>query len=592
MKFSIDPRRGDIEDDASSPKSQSMLALAGSLLVELSFPKLIVAWIFLLILPGLALGLAPMIVSAWINMVSGKITSPFSGLWPASALVLLALAAWYGWRALFRLVETSFWSLASLVVQPAYTACREGVRHLVELFFPEGSTTASSRAQIRSVTSIVAGVVICCFSLIILHAIWPKAELFSDIREIGSFKQLITVALANSVVFVSGYLATGALIWAVADGTMDQPQDLESFDVAPTNGKTWRIAHLSDIHVVGERYGFRIESGRMGPQGNERLGRVLDQIERIDARQPLDTILITGDMTDAGRSAEWSEFTDLLAAHPRLADRILMIPGNHDLNIVDRANPARMELPTSPNPKLRQIRALNAIASLQGDRVRIVDYAKAKIGGTLNEAMAPHFVKLARFSDTARPFLFKDLSEIWNTLFPMVLPPDKEDGLGIILLNSNAPTHFSFTNALGTISAEQLRGIEITIAQYPRAGWIIALHHHVVEYPRAAKALSERVGTALINGNWFVRQLKPLANRAVLMHGHRHIDWIGRCANLVIVSAPSPVMEATDDLPTYFYVHTVAVTDTGRLMLLAPERVELPGDAVKRRQHHPTNSGY
>jgi predicted MPP superfamily phosphohydrolase len=202
----------------------------------------------------------------------------------------------------------------------------------------------------------------------ILHAIWPKAELFNDIREIGSFKQLITVALANSVVFVSGYLAAGALIWAVADGTMDQPQDLESFDVAPTNGKTWRIAHLSDIHVVGERYGFRIESGKMGPQGNERLGRVLDQIERIDARQPLDTILITGDMTDAGRSAEWSEFTDLLAAHPRLADRILMIPGNHDLNIVDRANPARMELPTSPNPKLRQIRALNAIASLQGDR--------------------------------------------------------------------------------------------------------------------------------------------------------------------------------------------------------------------------------
>lgn len=126
MNSSFDPRRGDIEDDASSPKSKSMLALAGRLLVELSFPKLIVAWIFLLILPGLALGLAPMIVSAWINMVSGKITSPFSGIWPASALVLLALAAWYGWRALFRLVETSFWSLAPakrrLCQKPSRTA--------------------------------------------------------------------------------------------------------------------------------------------------------------------------------------------------------------------------------------------------------------------------------------------------------------------------------------------------------------------------------------------------------------------------------------------------------------------------------------
>ena len=34
-------------------------------------------------------------------------------------------------------------------------------------------------------------------------------------------------------------------------------------------------------------------------------------------------------------------------------------------------------------------------------------------------------------------------------MFPMVKPPNTEDGLGIIILNSNAETHFSFTNALG-----------------------------------------------------------------------------------------------------------------------------------------------
>ena len=578
MNFKFDPRRGDIEDDASSPKSKSMLALAGSLLVELSLPKLIVAWIFLLILPGLALGLAPMIVSSWINMVSGKITSPLLGIWPAFMLVTLALFAWYGWRALFRLVETSFWSLASLVVQPAYTICREGIRHIFELLLPAGSTRASGRAWITSVTSLVAGVVICSVSLLILLVTWPNGELYSDIREIGSLKQLVIAALANSVIVVSGYLAAGGIIWAVADGTMDQPRDLESFDIGSRDGKKWRIVHLSDIHVVGERYGFRIESGRMGPQGNERLHRVFDQIEKIDAREALDTILITGDMTDAGRHAEWSEFLELLANHPRLADRILVIPGNHDLNIVDRANPARMELPTSPNPRLRQIRVLNAIASLQGDRIRIVDRKMQKIGGTLNEALAPDLAKLARFSDTARPFLFKDLNDIWNKVFPMVQPPSEENGLGIILLNSNAPTHFSFTNALGTISAEQLRGMEIITAQFPRAGWIIALHHHVVEYPRAATALSERIGTALINGNWFVRQLKPLANRAILMHGHRHIDWIGRCADLIIVSAPSPIMDATDDLPTYFYIHTVELKPSGHVRLLLPKRVELAGE--------------
>ena len=115
------------------------------------------------------------------------------------------------------------------------------------------------------------------------------------------------------------------------------------------------------------------------------------------------------------------------------------------------------------------------------------------------------------------------------------------------------------------VSAEQMRGVEIARAEYPRRRWIVALHHHVVEYPWAAKALSERIGTALINGNWFVRSLQPLAGRAILMHGHRHIDWIGHCAGLPIVSAPSPVMEVTDDKDTAFYIHTLAIDAGGKL---------------------------
>ena len=38
MTFIIDPRRGDVEDDASSTKQRSMLSLAGSLLAEISLP--------------------------------------------------------------------------------------------------------------------------------------------------------------------------------------------------------------------------------------------------------------------------------------------------------------------------------------------------------------------------------------------------------------------------------------------------------------------------------------------------------------------------------------------------------------------------
>jgi hypothetical protein len=192
---------------------------------------------------------------------------------------------------------------------------------------------------------------------------------------------------------------------------------------------------------------------------------------------------------------------------------------------------------------------------------------------------------MAAFADTGRPWLFRALTETWSNVFPMVLPPDRDDGLGIILLNSNADTHFSFTNALGMIPVEQCRAMEMAIAQYPRACWIVALHHHVVEYPRAANAISERIGTALINGNWFVRRLRPLAGRIILMHGHRHIDWMGECAGLPILSAPSPCMEVTDDLPSYFYIHTLAVGPDSLLRLLSPQQVIIEGQrGVERRE--------
>ncbi len=155
------------------------------------------------------------------------------------------------------------------------------------------------------------------------------------------------------------------------------------------------------------------------------------------------------------------------------------------------------------------------------------------------------------------------------------------------MLNSNAETHFSFTNALGLVSADQVRALDIVLEQYPRAYWIVALHHHVIEYPQPSKALSERIGTALINGGWFIRWLQRLADRGVVMHGHRHIDWIGECGGVLIVSAPSPVMNGTDRVDTYFYIHNLAAENDGRLRLLEPELIVVAGTATEAAQKEP-----
>jgi predicted MPP superfamily phosphohydrolase len=568
----IDPRDGDVEDDASSAKRRSLLSLAGSLLAEISLPKLILSWTMLFVVPALLLGLAPLVASAWVSAVSRKITSPLLGIWPALLLVIVLAIGLFGVRSLFRMAESSFWSLNSLAVEPIYVACREGLRHLVEKLL-QSRLNESQLATLRAGTAGAAGIIIFAVALAVLTLCWPSSRWLGSFTDLASPHDLVSVALANSIVLVAAYLAVAALIWAFADATMPQPRDFGEFPASSHADHTWRIAHLSDIHVVGERYGFRIESGRAGPRGNERLNRLLTLLDFIHANNPLDTILITGDMTDAGRSAEWSELLDALNAYPRLAERILILPGNHDLNIVDRANPARLDLPTSPNRKLRRLRFLSAVDALHGERVRLIDQTERCLAGSLSEALKPHRTEMAKFAEVGRPRLSKTLNELWAAVFPMVLPPTRDDGLGIILLNSNADTHFSFTNALGMISVEQVRGIEIAVAQYPQACWIVALHHHVIEYPKVAKALSERIGTALVNGNWFVRRLQALGGRAVLMHGHRHIDWIGKCAGLSIVSAPSPVMEAADDADTYFYIHTLAAQNGERFGLLTPERV-------------------
>jgi hypothetical protein len=579
MKPIIDPRDGDIEDDASSTKQRSLFSLAGSLLAEISLPKLVVTWVLLIGLPGVALGLAPIIASVWFNATTSRVSYILTGISPIIILAILISFAWFGGRPLLRLAEASFWALNALGVQPFYIVGREAFRQIVEQLLPQG-VSAAGRASVRAASAAASGIMISAVSLGIVVLAWPHTRWAVSFAELPQLRQLVEIALANAVVIVSAYFGLAALVWGLADATMAQARDLRSFDAAPRGGRSWRVAHISDLHTVGERYGFRIESGRSGPRGNGRLHQVLARLDEIHATEPLDLILLSGDLTDAGVSAEWAEVFDALTLYPKLAPLLVGLPGNHDVNVVDRANPARMDLPTSPTKRLRQLRTVSALAALQGSRALVVDTESGRIGGTLGQKIEPYRAEIERFADKGSFRLSWRLANLWATVFPMVLPPDTEDGLGVIILNSNADTHFSFTNALGMVSYEQAKGLDIATAQYPRASWIIALHHHVVEYPKPAKALSVRIGTALINGSWFVRRLQGLADNAVVMHGHRHIDWIGECGGLLIVSAPSPVMEATDDEDTYFYIHTLAVGPDGKLKLLEPERVVVRGSRV------------
>jgi len=110
-----------------------------------------------------------------------------------------------------------------------------------------------------------------------------------------------------------------------------------------------RIAHLSDLHLV--------ERGHAARSGLERmrlhylsLGRAIDFDARVKRvrnalRAAVDTrpdhVCITGDLTEDGTDAQFEVLAEVLDTCGMPADRITLVPGNHDgyqdLGAFDRA---------------------------------------------------------------------------------------------------------------------------------------------------------------------------------------------------------------------------------------------------------------
>ena len=100
-------------------------------------------------LPAAILGLAPLIVTAWVGGVFSRVLELYGF---GAALLLLAIVAvgWFGWRPLFRVAEANFWALNALGVQPGYALCREAIRHLAERSLKPRGGAELARMRARS----------------------------------------------------------------------------------------------------------------------------------------------------------------------------------------------------------------------------------------------------------------------------------------------------------------------------------------------------------------------------------------------------------------------------------------------------------
>jgi len=153
--------------------------------------------------------------------VSWKASIILTGIWPVVLLSALGVLAWFAGLPLARLIESSFWSLNALGVQPAYIACREGLRHLADRLLSHGASTAR-RASVRAASAAASGLAISMAALWLVVLAWPASRWVGNLADLASPHLLIPVALANAVVIITSYFGGAAFIWGIADATMAQ----------------------------------------------------------------------------------------------------------------------------------------------------------------------------------------------------------------------------------------------------------------------------------------------------------------------------------------------------------------------------------
>jgi hypothetical protein len=253
--------------------------------------------------------------------------------------------------------------------------------------------------------------------------------------------------------------------------------------------------------------------------------------------------------------------------------------GNHDVNIVDRSNPGRLDLPWSAGQALRKLRCVLALDDVEGERVYLVDRKSGALGPLLKDYLREggRLERLRALAEGGAIRGRREMAKAWDEIFPLIQLPSGKGGYGLILLESNAPSHFSLTNAIGVLNPSQLKALKSVLRNFPRQAWIILLHHSVVEYPVPNISLKDRIGLALVNAPDLLAAITPYASHVIVLHGHRHKDWIGTWRNVVLCSAPSATL-GSSGAETYrgcFHVHELALGVDGDIRLVATERVEI-----------------
>lgn len=571
-----DLRCGDADDNRTSPYRTGWKRLIFYNVLEFSYLKAALAFLILIAVPALLVGIAPSIILTYSRHTLGTALSAGRNptLYIFVVLAVLIVVPLFVGRRFFSIALNNFWHLHYTLVFPIFVTLRESLRTISERL-PGMTHTQEHIHRRRQAATVIAAMLLGGAGLALGISVELSIGLgLVDVERVAPWA-VARAALGNAAMVFGFSAAAASVFWlwrelSVSEPVLDLPRPPQQA------ASPFRVAHLSDLHLVGNRYGYRMEPGSHGPQGNKCVFDALERLAAIHASRPFHRVLVTGDITDAGTRAEWAEFIDLIEHFPDLRARMSLVPGNHDMNIVDRTNTARGDLPWSVGKALRRLRFVSAIDQIQGDRAHLVDRKSGALGPSLanylREGERPRRLRALAEYGTVRGNL--EIAKVWGAIFPLVEPPIEEQGYGIILLDSNAPSNLSLTNAIGVVSPRQLRALKSVLKSSQHGAWLILLHHQVVEYPVLGISLTDRIGLALMNASDLLAAIGPHARRALILHGHRHVEWVGTTGETVLCSAPSVTL-GMEKYRGRFNIHEFSVSPAGRIQISANESIKV-----------------
>jgi 3',5'-cyclic AMP phosphodiesterase CpdA len=321
-----------------------------------------------------------------------------------------------------------------------------------------------------------------------------------------------------------------------------------------------RIAHLSDLHLVEEPMVRLVERPR--PGGNAILPALLDTPALAEA----EALVLTGDITDRGTSLAWRAFLDLVEARG-LAERVVLVPGNHDLAFLDAVSRQR--------PWRHDRFGIVQLANLLKFGEAFAATGGGRRGVVLSgDAPTPYLVAWEAVEREVRPLVaalptlpvpplgvrhyyrqrgpraaYRRRIEAARArlfgLFPVAVPIGERAVVFVVNSCAGVSLHPA-TNALGHVGRAQYRRLERLAAAFPDHLKLVALHHHVVRrLEEASSSFVHRLMakfTVLGDARPLVRFCRRHGVRAVL-NGHRHLSYQLRLGcGTVLLAAPSSTL--------------------------------------------------